>query len=73
MNLFNQKNMYCNQNDKIFHLASCTSLQPSILISMSEPSNSVPGSSDRHTQLLTAGNFANNLKLGQNFGTCYVL
>ena len=32
-------------------------LQAAPLIGTTEPSNSVPGSSDRHGQLLTAGNF----------------
>ena len=35
-------------------------LQTAPLIGMTESSNSVPGSSDRHVQLLTVGNFEIN-------------
>ena len=43
-----------NQNNKIVsHMA----FQAASLIGSTEPSNYVPGSSDGHAQLLTAGNF----------------
>ena len=70
--LFNQTRKYCNQNNKILHLTSHMALQAAPLIGTTtvprnlsvscdygamEPSNSVPGSADRHAQLLTAGKF----------------
>ena len=54
---FDQNRKYYNQNNKILHLVSCMALQATPMIGMAEPSNFVPGSSDRHAQLLKAGNF----------------
>ena len=56
--LFHQHRKFYNQNNKTFHLISHMALpQAAALISMTEPSRSVPGSYDRYEQLLTAGNF----------------
>ena len=55
LTLFDQNRKYYNQNNKI--LSSHMALQVGPLISMMEPSNSVPGSSDKYAQLSTAGNF----------------
>ena len=55
--LFNQNRKYYDQNSKILHLFSHMALQAAPLIGTMEPLNSVPGSSDRHAQLLTACNF----------------
>ena len=41
-------------------------LQASPLIGTMESSNSVPGSSDRHVQVLTAGNFEITWNLNKN-------
>ena len=48
-------------------------LQVAQLISSTEAWSSARGSSDRHAQLLTVGNFKNNLKIEQNFSARYVL
>ena len=53
---FDQNGKYYNQNNKILHLVSHMALQATLLIDTTEPSNSVPRNSDRHAQLLTAGN-----------------
>ena len=55
--LFDQNRKYYNQNNKILHLVSDIALQATLLIGTTEPSSSVPGSSDRHALLLTEGNF----------------
>ena len=55
LTLFDQNRKYYNQNNKI--LSSHMALQVGPLISMMEPSNSVPGGSDKYAQLSTAGNF----------------
>ena len=55
--LFDQNRKYYNQNSKIFHLVSHMVLQAVPLIKTAEPSIFVPGSSDRHSQLLKVGNF----------------
>ena len=55
LNLFDQNRKYYNQNNKI--LPSHMALQVGPLISMMDPSTSVPGSSDKYAQLSTAGNF----------------
>ena len=56
--LFHQHRKFCNQNNKTLHLVSHMVLpQAAPLISMTEPSRSVPGSYDGYEQLLTAGNF----------------
>ena len=59
--LFDQIRKYYAQNNKIPHLVSHIALHPpTLLIGMREPSNSVPGSSDRH---FNRGQFRNNFKL----------
>ena len=55
--LFEQNRKYYNQNNKILHLVSHIALQATSLIGTTEPSSSVPGSSDTHALLLTEGNF----------------
>ena len=55
--LFNQIRKYYNQNNKILHLVLHTALQTTSLIGTTEPSSSVPGSSDKHALLLTEDNF----------------
>ena len=55
--LFDQNRKYYNQNSKIFHVVSHMVLQAVPLIETAEPSIFVPGSSDRHAQLLKVGNF----------------
>ena len=55
--LFNQNRKYYNQNNKILHLVSQIALQAASLIVTTEPSNSVPRSSDRHALLLREGDF----------------
>ena len=57
MTLFDQNRKYYNQNNKILHLVSHIALQATSMIGTTEPSSSVPGSSDRHALLLTEGNF----------------
>ena len=47
-------------------------LQAARLIDTTDSSNSVPASSDRHAQLLTAGT-SNNFKVGENFSARYAL
>ena len=49
--LFDQNRKYHNRNNTVLHLVS---LQAVALVGMMEPSNSVPGRSDRCAQLLTA-------------------
>ena len=49
--LFDQNRKYHTHDNTVLHLVS---LQAVALIGMMEPSNSVPGSSDRYAQLLTA-------------------
>ena len=63
--LFDQSRKYYNQNNKILHLVSHIALQAASLISATEPSNSVPGSSDRYAFLLTEGNFEMILNLNK--------
>ena len=55
--LFDKNRKYYNQNNKIFHLFSHMVLQAAPLIGTTKPSNSAPGASDRHAQLLKVGNF----------------
>ena len=55
--LFDQNRKYGNQNNKILHIVSHMALQAAPVIRTTEPSNSVPGSFDRHAQHLTADNF----------------
>ena len=61
--LFEQNRKYYNQNNKILHLVSHIALQATSMIGTTEPSSSVPGSSDRHALLLTEGNFEKILNL----------
>ena len=70
--LFNQNRKYYNQNNKILHFVSHMALQAARLIDTTDSSNSVPASSDRHAQLLTAGTW-NNFKVGENFSARYAL
>ena len=55
--LFDQNKKYYNWNNKILHLVSRMAFQSALLIGITEPSNSVPGSSDKHAQLLASDNF----------------
>ena len=55
--LFDQNKKYYNQNNKIHHLVSHIAVQATSLIGTTEPSGSVPGSSDSHALLWTEGNF----------------
>ena len=55
--LFDQNRKYYNQNNKILHLVSHIALQATLLIGTTEPSSTLPGSSDRHALLLSEGNF----------------
>ena len=48
---------YCNQNNRILNLDSRIALQAASLIGTTEPSNSIPGSSDRHALVSTEGKF----------------
>ena len=58
MTLFDQNRKYYNLNNKILHLISDMAFQAAPLIGTTEPSNSVPGSSDKYAaQLLAADNF----------------
>ena len=57
--LFDQNRKYYNQN-KIFYLNSHMAPQTAPLIGTMETLNSIPGSSDRHAQRLTAGDFRIN-------------
>ena len=71
--LFDQNRKYYNQNNKFFHLVSHMALQAAPLISTTEPSNFVSGSSDRHVQLLSVSNFKIIWNLEENFSVPYVL
>ena len=54
--LLDQNRKYYDQNNKTLHLVLHMVLRAAPLIGTTEPSDSVPGSSDRHALLLTAGN-----------------
>ena len=54
---FDQNRKNYNQDNEILYLFSHMVLQASSFIGTTEPSNFVPGSSDRHAQLLTVRNF----------------
>ena len=54
--LFDQNRKYYNQNSKNLNLLLHMILQAAPVIGTTEPLNSVPGSSDRHAQLLTVLN-----------------
>ena len=85
--LFKQTRKYYNQNNKILHLALQSALLIGTTIvtrnrnflsvpcdyGTTEPSNSVPESSDKHAQLLTAGNFEKIFKLGEKFELCVII
>ena len=49
--------IYYSQDNKILYFFPHVALQTAPVISTTEPSSSVSGSSDRHAQLLTVGNF----------------
>ena len=55
--LIDQNIKYYNLNNKILHLISHMAFQVAPLIGVTEPSNSVPGNSDKQAQFLTADNF----------------
>ena len=55
--LIDQNIKYYNLNNKILHLISHMGFQVAPLIGVTEPSNSVPGNSDKQAQFLTADNF----------------
>ena len=55
---FDQNRKYYNQDNEILYLFSHMVLQTSSCIGTTEPSNILPGNSDRHAQLLTVRNFA---------------
>ena len=55
--IYIKKNISYNPNNKILHLVSQIALQTIPLIGTTETLNSVLGSSHKHAQLLTVGNF----------------
>ena len=55
--IYIKENISYNPNNKILHLVSQMALQTIPLIGTTETLNSVLGSSNKHAQLLTVGNF----------------